>query len=126
MARAIPRRCFIPRESPEKIRQVADVLLDFFCLLLDVDIVDGDAAGGGQHQAADHFQRGGFPRAVRPHQAEHLAGRHFERQVVGGDKLSCLPRGEIVFFGYVFQANHGEVRDSPLRLRARQRLLRKV
>ncbi len=39
----------------EEIGEIADVLLDFLGLLLDVNVVDGDASGGGQHQAADHF-----------------------------------------------------------------------
>ncbi len=97
MARAIPRRCFIPRERPttnasyfvskpstamtsrtqrgnfrgvelvgarevldvfpgfqvivdgEKVGPVADVLLRFLRFLFDVNIIDSDASGRGQH-----------------------------------------------------------------------------
>src|SRR4029077_17102608 len=48
----------------EKVGEIADVLLDFLSFLLDVNVVHGDASGGGQHQAANHFESSGFAGAV--------------------------------------------------------------
>ncbi len=44
-------------------------------------VVEPDAAGVAGHQSHDHVEGGGLAGAVRPEQADHLAGIDLERQV---------------------------------------------
>jgi len=63
---------------------------------------------GGQHQSTDHFQRGGFARAVWADQAKHFAGRDFHGQAVGSNQLPRPARRKVVLFGDIIESNHVE------------------
>lgn len=90
----------------EKIGEVADVPLSFVGLAFDVNFIDGDLAGGGREEAADHFEGSGFAGTVRADEAEDFAGRNFEGEVVGGDKKVGLSAGLVVLLGDVVQTDH--------------------
>lgn len=47
----------------------------------DVFFVDHDAPGVARHDADHHVEGGGFTGAVRPEQADDLAGFHFQADV---------------------------------------------
>ena len=68
--------------------QIADAGLGRDGRSLDVVAADADLAGGGRDEARDHAHGGGFAGAVRAEEAEHLAGRHRERQVVHRQDLA--------------------------------------
>src|SRR3984957_6823496 len=93
----------------EKIGEVADVALGFFGLELNVDSLHRDAAGGGDLEAANHFQRGGFSGAVRSDQSEKLSVGNVEVQAVRSDEFPALVRGQVVLLGHLFELDH-EVR----------------
>src|ERR1700674_836392 len=106
----------------EEIRQVAEVLLRLLRLPFHIDFIHGDSACGREHEPADHLQRGSLAGAVWTDQAEHLAVGDLKRQAVRGNELARLAGRQVVFLGDVFEQNHGEVRDSPLRCLQGQRL----
>ena len=49
---------------------------------------DAHLPRGGREDAREAAQRGGLPCPVGPHQAQHLAGRHAEAQVLHGPQLA--------------------------------------
>ena len=93
----------------EKIGEVADVALGFFGLELNVNSLHRDASGGGNLEAANHFQRGGFSGAVGADQAEEFAVGDVEVEAVGGDEFPALLGREVVLLGHLFELDH-EVR----------------
>ena len=55
---------------------------------LHVVAADAGGAGGRDHEAGEHPHRGGLAGAVRPEEAEHLAARHVEGDVVDGGEAA--------------------------------------
>ena len=68
----------------EALGHVADAVLDGIQLAGDVVAGDPGFAFGGIEQAAEQPQRGGLPGAVRPDDAEDLAPRDLEVEMIDG------------------------------------------
>ena len=50
----------------EEIGEVADVLLRFARVKCDIDLIDGDLAGGGSEEPTEHFESGALPAPLGP------------------------------------------------------------
>ena len=83
--------------QPEALRHVADLVLHRLRFARHVVARHARAAFARVDQAAEHAQRGGLPRAVRPHQAEDLAPRHRQVQLVHGRQRAEAP-GQVAGF----------------------------
>src|SRR4051812_28832008 len=59
-------------------RQVPEALAHLLGLVKDVVAIDRRPAAGGRQVTGEHADGGGFPRAVRPEEADHLSFAHFE------------------------------------------------
>ena len=66
----------------EALGHVADVLFDPVVFPDDVEAAHPALAAGGQQQAVQHADGGGFARAVGPQKAEDLPPLHLEADVV--------------------------------------------
>ena len=66
----------------EALGHVADVLFDPVVFPDDVEAAHPALAAGGQQQAVQHADGGGFARAVGPQKAEDLPLLHLEADVV--------------------------------------------
>ena len=91
----------------EEVREVADVLLGAGGMLLNVDVVDRDFAGGGSEQTTDHFEGGGFAGAVGTDEAKDFALWDMQGEMVGGnEKIRAGGAGLVVLLGDVGEADH--------------------
>src|ERR1051325_4760972 len=68
----------------ERLRDVADVAAHLLAFLFDVEAVDAGVAGGGDEEAAEDADERRLAGAVRAEEAEDLAARDLQRDVVEG------------------------------------------
>ncbi len=65
-----------------------DLALDFDGMRVEIDAEDFDASGAGREQAGQHFDGGGFTRAIGAEEAEELSGGDAQVDVVNGYEFS--------------------------------------
>ena len=80
--------CGETAEEGEAFGDDADLALDFDGVGDGVEAEDLDAAGGGGEQAGEHLDGGGFAGAVGAEEAEELAGRDGEVDVLNGGEVA--------------------------------------
>ena len=81
----LDRQVLVEREP---LRHVADLLLDAAALADDVIAEHGSLARVRSEKPADHADGRRLARAVGPEEADDLAGRDLERDVIDGDRLA--------------------------------------
>ena len=80
--------CGKTAEEGEAFGDDADLAFDFNGIGEGVEAEDPDAAGGGGEKAGEHLDGGGFAGAVGAEEAEELAGRDGEVDVLNGSKVA--------------------------------------
>ena len=80
--------CGETAEEGEAFGDDADLALDFDGVGGGVEAEDLDAAGGGSEEAGEHLDGGGFAGAVGAEEAEELAGRDGEVDVLNGGEVA--------------------------------------
>ena len=65
-------------------REVADPSLGLASSLFERNAVEPDGAGVGLDELGDHAHGGGFPRAVRPKESDHLTAIHLKGHLLHG------------------------------------------
>ena len=79
----------------EEIRHVADLPAHALRIACDVDPRDRHQAARGLEQRREDFDRRGFPRAVRPDEAEDFPARNAERKPAHGARVAV---GDVEIF----------------------------
>ena len=73
-------------------REVADTAAELGARGDEVGSTDGDGAGGGNHQAGEHLQRGALARAVEAEHAHDFVRLDGERQAFDRSPLTVVVR----------------------------------
>jgi hypothetical protein len=83
--------CGETAEEGEAFGDNADLAFDFDGVGECVETEDPDTAGGGGEEAGEHLDGGGFAGAVGAEEAEELAGRDGEIDVLNGGEVAESP-----------------------------------